>query len=397
MFPLIRIPRSIRARLETLRSGFRHDHHLVFCWLLLIQMVYPGRSSLKELSRWIPVPYYQLTRLLSARYWNTAELWRWFVRRLLEIVPAPLNRVCFLSIDLVEIDKRSYLNPFAKRSKKQSNGPWVYGLHLLVFCLNWSVWRIPVAFRLVRAKSDPEYIKDNVLVRQILPEIPWPEWVQTKIVLADSAFAAIETFQLLKRLGWFYVFACAKTWNLSNGTHVKTHLGKLQKSQFKKTWIPRLTNPRKRRIFYVRKERHVLKHLGEVTLVFSKMRRNSGLKATRILVTNLPEPLTARDILLIYQRRWMIEVLFKELKSGLGIGQHQVTKDSERVERSVGLCLMAYLFLMRWHLEVEGSNGKAWSLFASREQLLWTLIKDRLSHSDKPKPAKLDYEKRSAA
>lgn len=397
MFPLIRIPHSIRTRLETLRSGFRHDHHLVFCWLLVIQMVYPGRSSLKELSRWIPVPYFQLTRLLSAQYWHTSELWNWFVRRLLALVPAPLDRVCFLSVDLVEIDKRSYLNPFAKRSKKQSDGPWVYGLHLLVFCLNWSVWRIPVAFRLVRAKSDPLYVKDNVLVRQILPEIPWPDWVQTKIVLADSAFAAIETFQLLKHLGWFYVFACAKTWNLSDGTHVKTHLRKLNKSQFKKTWIPRLTNPRKRRIFYVRKERHALKHLGDVTMVFTKLGRNVGLKATRILVTNLPEPLTARDVLLIYQRRWMIEVLFKELKSGLGIGQHQVTKDPGRVERSVSLCLMAYLFLMRWHLEVEGSAGKAWSLFASRQHLLWTLIEDRLGHSDKPKRPKLGYTRKGAA
>lgn len=397
MFPLIRIPHSIRTRLETLRSGFRHDHHLVFCWLLVIQMVYPGRSSLKELSRWIPVPYFQLTRLLSARYWNTSELWSWFVRRLLALVPAPLNRVCFLSIDLVEIDKRSRLNPFAKRSKKQSDGPWVFGLHLLVFCLNWDVWRIPVAFRLVRAKSDPAYVKDNVLVRQILPEIPWPDWVRTKIVLADSAFAAIDTFQLLKRLGWFYVFACAKTWNLSDGTHVKAHLGKLQKVQFKKTWIPRLTNPRKRRIFYVRKERHVLKHLGEVTMVFSKLGRNVGLKATRLLVTNLPEPLTAHDVLLIYQRRWMIEVLFKELKSGLGIGQHQVTKEPGRVERSVSLCLMAYLFLMRWHLEVEGSTGKAWSLFASRQHLLWTLIEDRLSHSGKPKDSKLGYTRKVAA
>lgn len=397
MFPLIRIPHIIRTRLETLRSSFRHDHHLVFCWLLVIQMVYPGRSSLKELSRWIPVPYYQLTRLLSARYWNSEKLWNWFVRRVLAIVPAPLNRVCFLSIDLVEIDKRSYLNPFAKKSKKQSDGPWVYGLHLLVFCLNWDAWRIPVAFRLVRAKSDPLYVKDNVLVRQILPEIPWPNWVQTQIVLADAAFAAVETFQLLRDLGWFYVFACAKTWNLSNGTHVKTHLSMLQKSQFKKTWIPRLTNPRKRRVFYVRKERHNLKHLGEVTMVFSKLGRNAGLKATRILVTNLPEPLTARDVLLIYQRRWMIEVLFKELKSGLGIGQHQVTKEPGRVERSISLCLMAYLFLLRWHLEVEGSTGKTWSLFASRQHLLWTLIADRLSHSDKPKLLKLDYTRKAAA
>lgn len=396
MFSLIRIPHSVRTRLETLRSGFRHDHHLVFCWLLLIQMAYPGRSSLKELSRWIPVPYYQLTRLLSAKYWNTAELWNWFVRRLLAIVPAPLDQTCYASVDLVEIDKRSYLNPFAKKSKKQSDGPWVYGLHLLVFCLNWGCWRIPVAFCLVRPKSDPNYVKDNDLVRQMLPEIPWPEWVQTKVVLADAAFAAKETFQLLQKLGWYYVIACAKTWNMADGTPIKSHLGKLKKNQFKQTWIPTLTQ-RRRRVVYLRKERHVLKHLGEVTAVFTKLGRNVGLKATRILLTNLPEPVSARQVLMVYQRRWPIEVLFKELKSGIGMGQHQVTKDPGRVERSIALCLMAYLFLMRWFVEVHGTDGKAWSFFAARQCLMDSLIQDRLGHSEKPKRSKTDYTRMVAS
>ena len=58
--------------------------------------------------------------------------------------------------------------------------------------------------------------------------------------------------------------------------------------------------------------------------------------------------MTLRDILLIYQRRWHTGVLFKELKTGLGLGQHQVTGNIGRIERSVTITLMAYLFLLRW-------------------------------------------------
>ena len=44
----------------------------------------------------------------------------------------------------------------------------------------------------------------------------------------------------------------------------------------------------------------------------------------------------------IYARRWGVEVTIKELKSGLHLGQMQVTKEAERVTRSVALSVMAY-------------------------------------------------------
>ena len=71
-------------------------------------------------------------------------------------------------------------------------------------------------------------------------------------------------------------------------------------------------------------------------MVLSKRRRNDGPKQTNILVTNLPETVTAREIVGVYLRRWWVELLVKELKGVVGMGQHQVTKKVDRVERSVG-------------------------------------------------------------
>lgn len=42
-----------------------------------------------------------------------------------------------------------------------------------------------------------------------------------------------------------------------------------------------------------------------------------------------------------------IEVMFKELKSGLHWGRMQVTKKEERIQRSVALPVMAYVLLLR--------------------------------------------------
>ena len=60
-------------------------------------------------------------------------------------------------------------------------------------------------------------------------------------------------------------------------------------------------------------------------------------------MTNLPES-TPRQVVSIYQKRWAIELVNWELKSGLGLGQHQVSGDEKRSENSIGVAVLAYLF-----------------------------------------------------
>jgi hypothetical protein len=61
-------------------------------------------------------------------------------------------------------------------------------------------------------------------------------------------------------------------------------------------------------------------------------------------VTTLAE-LTPSQVVSIYQKRWAIELMHWELKSGLGLGEHQVSGDTSRSEKSVGIAVWAYLFL----------------------------------------------------
>jgi len=77
--------------------------------------------------------------------------------------------------------------------------------------------------------------------------------------------------------------------------------------------------------------------------MLSKKERNHGPQRTKLIVTNLPD-LNGRQIVGIYARRWQIEILFRELSSDLGLGQHQVTGDIGRTEKSFALGIMAYLY-----------------------------------------------------
>ena len=96
-------------------------------------------------------------------------------------------------------------------------------------------------------------------------------------------------------------------------------------------------------------------------------------------MTNLLE-LTARQMIDIYQRRWAIEILFKELKSGLGLGEHQVTKKLPRIEKSLGIALIADLLLLRARKD-DIKPGKPWSIFQLKTNFTMDLIQKQFQHS----------------
>jgi hypothetical protein len=53
--------------------------HLLFCWLVFMQAMHPGRHTLEERARWTPatIPAWRFGRLLTAAYWNVPLLVSW--------------------------------------------------------------------------------------------------------------------------------------------------------------------------------------------------------------------------------------------------------------------------------------------------------------------------------
>jgi hypothetical protein len=129
-----------------------------------------------------------------------------------------------------------------------------------------------------------------------------------------------------------------------------------------------------------------LRHVGDVTVVLSKRGRNMSPKQTKILVTNLAE-LTPSQIVGIYQKRWTVELLHWELKSGLGLGEHQVSGDKDRSEKSLGIAVLAYLLVLRvCHHEI--IPGKPWSIFQLQHVLRLRVMTNQVEHQVKVKMAK---------
>jgi hypothetical protein len=88
-------------------------------------------------------------------------------------------------------------------------------------------------------------------------------------------------------------------------------------------------------------------------VVLSKCRRNQGPKHANIPVTNLPETVTAREV--------------------VALGQHQVTKQPERVGRSVAVAIMAYLLLLKLRAR-DVPPDRPWSVFRLQRAFAWEVV-----------------------
>jgi hypothetical protein len=380
MLRFIYLPKQVSNWLRVLRPMFRHRHHLVFCWLLVCQAIYQEKATLKGLARFAPhhIAEWHFRRLLTATYWNWRVLLWWFADQVIATLPPPEDGVCYLVVDSTLKDKTGQKHPLAKKGRLNEYAPYVFGLHVVVVMLQWGNYRIPVDFEIVRRKDAPRYRSENRLFRWMLVRFRRPAWAEMVVVVADAAFASKANLQLIQRRGYCFVMALARTWCLENGQALKDLVTHLPKKHYRRCWVP-LDEPGRRRTYWTYTKRACLRHIGDVTIVLSKQRRNNGPKATKILVTNLPA-VTARQVVDVYRRRWSVELLIKELKGATGLGQHQVTKDPQRVERSIAMSVMAYLMLVKFHAHDIPERG-SWSIFTLKRNFMWQLAQAQLEHS----------------
>jgi hypothetical protein len=184
---------------------------------------------------------------------------------------------------------------------------------------------------------------------------------------------------------WGLVFAIARTWKTVEEKSLKHLVTHVPHKYYQCTRVPR-EGRKGRKTFWTYSTCLCLRHVGDVTVVLSKKGRNTGPQQTKILVTNLAA-LTPSQVVCIYQKRWAIELMHWELKSGLGLGEHQVSGDSNRSEKSVGIAVLAYLFVLRvCHHEIV--PGKPWSIFQLQHTLRLRVMTNQVEHQVKVKMAK---------
>ncbi|MEK6797593.1 MAG: transposase [Planctomycetota bacterium] len=98
-----------------------------------------------------------------------------------------------------------------------------------------------------------------------------------------------------------------------------------------------------------------LAHIGDVRLVISK--RPGSLWKTRVAFATNETSWAGREIVSVYEKRWAIEVLFKDLRGHLGLDDDQVlSKDA--IQRHLHLCGLAHLLLTHHGMGAVGAQAR---------------------------------------
>jgi hypothetical protein len=390
MIPVTYLPVFVTSLFRGMPGLWKSRHRLLLCWLIVMQALYPGRKTLAELARWMPpeVTSWRLRRVLRATYWDIHGLVEWWVQKALNTLPPPENGVITLTGDGSEKPKRGTHNPLAQKGRKSAHHPWFFGIRFVLLIVSWDTFRFPVAFRLIRPKSHPQYRTENALFRDMVRGFMPPSWAQVVIVEGDAAYGSHDNMQMVQQRDmadpertWGFVFAIARTWKTVEGKAIKDLVTHVPRKYFTRTWVPRIPATNGRKIFWIYSKRLCLRHIGDVTVVLSKTGRTVSPKHTKILVTNLPE-VTPRYVVFAYQRRWAVEQIHRELKSDLGMGEHQVSGEERRIENSFGIAVMAYVLLIRLcHHEM--LPGRSWSVPQLQHAFRLRMITKQVEHNVK--------------
>ena len=389
------LPGFVTLVLRGMPNVWRGRHRLLLCWLIFMHAVSPGRKTLEEMARWTPasITAWRFGRLLKAAYWNVHLIVHWLAQDLLVTLPPSTNGILYLFGDGSHADKRDTKNPVAQKGRISQQHPWFFGLRFVLLLAAWDGYRVPVSFRLILPKRHAHYRSENTLFREMVDEFIPPSWAKLVIVGGDAAYGSKANMRMVQDRAkadtarrWGFVFAITRTWKTVEEKTLKNLVTHLPRQYYQRTQVPREMARKGRRTFWTYHTRVCLRHVGDVTLVLSKKGRNVGPHNTKLLVTNLAE-LTPRQVVSIYQKRWAIELVHWELKSGMGLGQHQVSGDKDRSEKSIGIAVLAYLFVLRaCHREI--IPGQPWSIFQLQHALRLRVMTNQIEHKVKVKMAK---------
>jgi Transposase DDE domain len=395
MLTITYVPLFVTVLFRGMPGMWKSRHRLLLCWLVFLQALYPGRKTLAELARWTPaqVTVWRFRRLLKASYWNVHLLVEWWAQDALATLPPPSDGTLYLGGDGSEKPKRGPQNPLAHKGRKSEHHPWFFGIRFALLIVNWDIYRFPVAFRLIRPKSHPAYQTENALFREMVGRFVPPPWAKRVIVVGDAAYGSQDNIKMgMKRDAdaparrWGFVFAMARTWKTVEDKAIKDLVTHLPRNYSQRVRVPRLPGTKGCKTFWVYSTRLCLRHVGDVTVVLSKRGRNLGPKQTTILVTNLDEWIP-RQVVSAYQRRWPVEQINRELKTDLGLGEHQVSGEEGRIEKSFGIAVLAYLLLIRaCHQEM--LPGTSWSIAQLQHAFRLRIMTNQVEHNVKTRLAK---------
>jgi len=272
--------------------------------------------------------------------------------------------------------RRAKKNPGAKQTPPSKSHTFVMGLLITDrgarLPLPRKTWRTKKYAKKIGKKYRKKPALAAEMLRELKPRVP--EGVRV-IVVADEAYEGKLLTAVCRELGFILIapvdsrrcFGDLKG-NTSTERTLHARGQALPSSAFRRLvlargkestvsyrrYTPDEITRNEPRTFRVAHEARDVAGLGIVGVVYSwkspvyRPRRDRKRETFKVLVCSDPS-LSAERVVELYDLRWQVELFFRELKSGLGLGSYTGT-DFAAFERLVDVTLLSFLFLERRRL-----------------------------------------------
>lgn len=330
-------------------------------WGLLLALVLNVRTSkLVHLARLLPLSTHRTRHgaFLAVSNFDAPRLLGEAVARLLKrFKPRPGETIEFI-LDDHRIAKRGRKMDRLSKIWDHKQQKFVHGHIVLFAAIRFRGVVMPIRLQLWKPKgqSGPRYRKLTDLAAQMIRQFDAPAGLKVR-VLFDAFYLCPQVVRACETRGftWFSVASKNRCFRRDGekgkGRKIADFAVGLIKHHGRFVRMKRARGTAKLKIASL--DGH-LSRIGRVRMVVSK-RPQETWKTTIAIVTNSLGT-DARAIVAIYERRWNIEVLFKDLEQSLGLSEYQMLHERAIVNHLHLVCL-AHLLLT--HHAMDGIGAKA--------------------------------------
>jgi SRSO17 transposase len=352
-------PRFAQAFFRPVLSGLTRPqfHHL---WVLVLGILLSlRRPKLIHLAAACPGHAHRTAHgaFLAHSDWDAGGLLDDEVRSILRRMKPRRREMIYLLIDDTRIPKRGRKMFGVSKIWDHKQQRFVHG-HFVVTAANlFRGVTLPWRFDLWLPKrwAGRSYRKSTEIAAQMIRSFEPPRGLKVR-VLFDAFYLCPTVTKACQARGFTWFSVASRNRTLTRTWGVGQKIGDLGPGLLKYAGrhvrMPRARGRAKLRIASVDGR---LARIGDVRLVISKRPRSSW--KTMVTFATNETGLTAREIVSVYEKRWAIEVLFKELRGHLGLGDYQVlSKDA--IQRHLHLCGLAHLLLTHHGMDAVGAQAR---------------------------------------
>ena len=330
------------------------EHHEYFQTLVLLIAFSYGRKNISNLHRHLKSDTHR-TRfnnfLLVGRFDEKALLRQKAIEMIRNLDPQDGEEIMIVMDDSKK-EKRGKVMEAVGKLWDPAKKAYCQGHLYVTATLYFRGYTIPFGIRLYVKKKDcpglqVEFKKLTELAVEMIEEFEAPGNLKVK-VLFDSFYLCKTVVNTCKKKKFKFISVLKSNRKLCRNGR-KSPSGKYGKNLFRRKPKKKSKNGKYQ---YIRAGNFHVRGLGTVSVIYS--RRKKGNKALTIVTDDLK--CSAENILSFYEKRWSIEVFFKQAKSNLGLGQYQNGSMRAAV---IHLHLVCFAYILLTHLHMKKQSAKS--------------------------------------